>query len=150
MSKLQAVLNQQVAPGVYRFPSSASLATLQAEAQEQGWQLFHLDGTAIQDKASFLAGAKTTFAMPAYVGRNWDAFEEAVNDLSWAPAEGYVLVYDDAANLDEHDAPALQTAVDILATAAGNWQAEGKPFYVLVRGAGRTDAPLLPWPSVPT
>ncbi len=69
--------------------------------------------------------------MPAYVGRNWDAFEEAVNDLAWAPAAGYVLVYDDAANLDEHDAPALQTAVDILATAAGNWQAEGKPFYVL-------------------
>lgn len=150
MSKLQAVLNQQVAPGVYRFPSSASLATLQAEAQEQGWQLFHLDGTAIQDKASFLAAAKTTFAMPAYVGRNWDAFEEAVNDLSWAPADGYVLVYDDAANLDEHDEPALQTAVDILATAAGNWQAAGKPFYALVRGAGRTDAPILPWPAVLT
>ena len=124
------------------------MATLQAEAQEQGWQMFHLDGAAIQDKASFLAAAKTALAMPAYVGRNWDAFEEAVNDLAWAPAEGYVLVYDAAANLDDHDAPAFQTAVDILATAAGNWQAAGKPFYVLVRGAGRTDATIMPWPAV--
>ena len=150
MSKLQAVLKQQIAPGVYRFPSEASLATLQAEAQEQGWQLFHLDGATIQDKASFLAAAKTAFAMPSYVGRNWDAFEEAVNDLAWAPAAGYVLVYDDAANLDDHDATAFQTAVDILATAAGNWQAEGKPFYVLVRGAGKTDAGVMPWPAVPS
>ncbi len=150
MSKLQAVLKQQFAPGVYRFPSEASVATLEAEAQEQGWQLFHLDGSTIEDKAGFLAAAKTVFAMPAYVGRNWDAFEEAVNDLGWAPAAGYVLVYDDAANLDDHDAPAFQTAVDILATAAGNWQAEGKPFYVLMRGAGRTDAAIKPWPAVPT
>ena len=150
MSKLQAVLKQQIAPGVYRFPSEASLATLEAEAQEQGWQLFHLDGSTIQDKASFLAAAKTAFAMPSYVGRNWDAFEEAVNDLSWAPAAGYVVVYDDAANLDEHDAPALRTAVDILATAADNWRAEGKPFYVVVRNAGRTDAAITPWPAVPT
>jgi hypothetical protein len=150
MSKLQAVLKQQFAPGVYRFPSEASLATLQAEAQEQGWQLFHLDGSTIEDKAGFLAAAKTEFAMPAYVGRNWDAFEEAVNDLAWAPAAGYVLVYDDAANLDDHDAAAFQTAIDILATAASNWQAAGKPFYVLVRDAGRTDAAIKPWPAAAT
>ncbi len=150
MSKLQAVLKQQIAPGVYRFPSGASLTTLQAEAQEQGWQLFHLDGTTIHDKASFLTAAKPAFAMPAYVGSNWDAFEEAVNDLAWAPARGYVVVYDDAANLDDHDAPALQTAVDILATAAGNWQAEGKPFFALLRNAGRTEAAILPWPEAAT
>ena len=150
MSKLQAVLNQQIAPGVYRFPSDATLATLQAEAQERGWQLFYLDGSTIRDKAGFLAAAKSALGMPAYVGSNWDAFEEAVNDLAWAPAGGYVLVYDDAANFDDHDPPAFRTAVDILATAAGNWQAEGKPFYVLVRGAGRTEAAIMPWPAVTT
>ena len=150
MSKLQAVLNQQIAPGVYRFPSDASLVTLQAEAQERGWQLFYLDGTTIRDKASFLAASKAALRMPAYAGSNWDAFEEAVNDLAWAPAGGYVLVYDDAAILDDHDAPAFRTAVDILATAADNWGAEGKPFYVLVRGAGKTEAAILPWPAVPT
>jgi hypothetical protein len=150
MSKLQTVLRQQIVPGVYRFPSHASLSTLHAEAEEQGWRLFHLDGTAIHDKISFLAAAKTAFGMPGYVGNNWDAFEEAINDLAWAPATGYALVYDDAANLDEHDPSTLATAVDILATAAGNWQAEGKPFFALLRKAGRVEAALLPWPDVPT
>jgi len=40
---------------------------LQVEAEEQGWRLFHLDGTTIRDKASFLAAAKTGFGMPGYV-----------------------------------------------------------------------------------
>ncbi len=147
MSKLQAVLQQQIAPGVYRFPSRASLATLQAEAEEAGWQLFYLDGATFHDKAGFLAAAKDAFDMPNYVGNNWDAFEEAINDLSWAPAAGYAVVFDDAAGLDDGDPAAFATAVDILNTTAQNWQQEGKPFYALVRGAGRVEAELEPWPD---
>lgn len=147
MSKLQTVLQQQIAPGVYRFPSRASLATLQAEAEEAGWQLFYLDGATFHDKAGFLAAAKDAFAMPNYVGNNWDAFEEAINDLSWAPAAGYAVVLDDAAGLDDGDPAAFATAVDILNTTAQNWQQEGKPFYALVRGAGRVEAELEPWPD---
>ena len=149
MSKLQTVLQQQIAPGVYRFPSRASLETLQAEADEAGWRLFHLDGSAIHDKAGFLAAAKRAFDMPAYAGKNWDALEEAINDLSWVPAAGYAVVYDDAGNLDDHDPAAFATAVDILNTAAQNWQQEGKPFYALLRGAGRVEAALQPWPDSP-
>jgi hypothetical protein len=149
MSKLQTVLQQQMAPGVYRFPSRATRETLQAEAEEAGWRLFYLDGATIHDKASFLAAAKTAFGMPGYVGNNWDAFEEAVNDLAWAPAAGYAVLLDSAANFDEHDPAALATAADILSTAAANWGQAGKPFYGLVRGAGPTKAALLPWPDLP-
>jgi hypothetical protein len=147
MSKLQAVLQQQIAPGVYRFPSRASQGTLEAEAEEAGWRLFYLDGATIHDKASLLATAKTAFAMPGYVGSNWDAFEEAINDLAWAPAAGYAVVFDDAGNLDDGDPAAFATAIDILSTAAENWSQEGKPFYGLLRGAGRVAATLNPWPD---
>ena len=148
MSKLQAVLQGQIAPGVYRFPSRATPETLEAEAKEAGWRLFHLDGSDIHDKADFLAAAKAALEMPAYVGHNWDAFEEAVNDLAWTPAAGYVLVYDHAGTLDDGDPAAFATAVDILNTATQNWQGEGKPFYVLLRGAGRTGAELNDWPDL--
>jgi hypothetical protein len=147
MSKLQAVLQQAIPPGVYRFPSRAEITTLEAEAAERGWRLFHLDGTAIHDKATFLAAAKDAFAMPGYVGSNWDAFEEAVNDLAWAPAAGYAVLYDDAATLDEHNEAVLTTALDILNTAAKNWQAQGKPFYVLLRRAGQIETTISPWPD---
>jgi hypothetical protein len=147
MSKLQAVLQQQIAPGVYRFPSRASLETLQTEAEAAGWRLFHLDGATIHDKASLLAAAKAAFAMPGYVGNNWDAFEEAVNDLAWAQAAGYAVVFDDAGNLDDGDPAAFATVVDILNTAAENWSKEGKPFYALVRGAGKVEVTLQQWPD---
>jgi hypothetical protein len=149
MSKLQRVLQQEFPPGVYRFPSRAALETWQDEAAEAGWQLFYVDGSAVDDKASFLAEAKAAFGMPGYVGSNWDAFEEAINDLSWAPAAGYAVIYDDADNLDEADPAALRTAIDILATATENWAAEDKPFYTLLRGAGRIEANVLPWPDTP-
>lgn len=147
MSKLQAVLQQQVAPGVYRFPSRATPETLQAEAAEAGWRLFHLDGSTIRDKAGFLAAAKGAFGMPGYVGNNWDALEEAVNDLSWAPAAGYALVFDNSAAFEYNDPAAFATALDILSTAAANWQQEGRPFYGLLRGAGKVKAALQPWPD---
>jgi hypothetical protein len=147
MSKLQTVLQQVIAPGVYRFPSRAEIATLEAEAAERGWRLFHLDGTRIHDKATFLAATKDAFAMPGYVGNNWDAFEEAINDLAWAPAEGYAVLYDDAAALDESDGAVLTTALDILETAAKNWQAQGKPFYVLLRRAGQIESTVSTWPE---
>jgi hypothetical protein len=29
---------------------------------------------------------------PDYFGNNWDALEECLHDLTWAPASGYVLI----------------------------------------------------------
>jgi hypothetical protein len=147
MSKLQAVLQQTIPPGAYRFPSRAAIATLEAEASERGWRLFRLDGTTIDDKATFLAAAKDAFDMPGYVGSNWDAFEEAINDLAWAPAAGYVVLYDDADALDERNPEALSTVLDILRTAAENWQAQGTPFYLLLRRAGQIETVVSPWPD---
>jgi hypothetical protein len=147
MSKLQAVLQQTIPAGVYRFPSRATIATLEAEAAERGWRLFHLDGTTIHDKATFLAATKDAFAMPSYVASNWDAFEEAINDLAWAPAAGYAVLYDDAAALDESNEAVLTTALDIFETAAKNWQAHGKPFYVLLRRAGQIESTVAAWPE---
>lgn len=146
MSKLQRVLDGAVAPGIYRFPSKAQPETLAAEADAHGWRTFYLDGAQITDKASFLAAARMAFALPGYAGNNWDAFEELVNDLEWAPAAGYVVVYDDAANLAEHDPASWAVLMAIFNKAINNWAKAGKPLYVLVRGAGRSNEPA-PWPE---
>jgi hypothetical protein len=57
------------------------------------------------------------------------------------------VVFDDAGNLDDQDQAAFATVVDILNTATENWDKEGKPFYALVRGAGRVEAALKQWPD---
>ena len=56
-----------------------------------------------------------------------------VNDLSWAPAPGYVLLYDEVGEFACTDPERWAVAQDILTQAAQQWEAAGQPFYVLLR-----------------
>lgn len=57
---------------------------------------------------------------PWYFGENWDSFEECINDLSWLPARGYVLLVTDAHRVLS-DVDALSTFLHILDDAASRW-----------------------------
>jgi hypothetical protein len=48
--------------------------------------------------------------LPTYFGRNWDALDECLHDLSWLNADAYVLVFSHADQLlfdDDRDFPIL-------------------------------------------
>ena len=78
---------------------------------------------------------------PAWFGRNWDALEDCLCDLSWLEAAGYVLL------LERHEALAgeeLGTLREVLAAAAEFWAGEGKPFLALfIDPAAALDLPPL-------
>ncbi len=131
--QLSALLRGDLPAGIYRLRSSASSATIAAHVQQRGWRCFVLDGTAADSKAAFLQAASSAFAFPGYVGRNWDALEEAVNDLAWADAPGYVLVWDAAPVLAQAAPADWDVARAILEQAAATWQGLQRPFYVLLR-----------------
>ena len=137
MSKLEAILKGSVAPGVYRFTSQASPETLMREACAHDWRLFYLDGHTITSKATFLAACRAALDLPGYCGDNWDALEECVNDLAWAPASGYVILYDQVANFARRDPDSWAIALDILDTAVSNWSKSGTPLHVLLRNTAR-------------
>lgn len=143
MSKLQLALTQERTPGMYRFDSRATVEFLRNEADAAGWQLFYLDGAKVRDKKSFLAKAARALNFPAYFGHNWDAFEECVNDLSWAPASGYILLFQAPERLVKNARADWEIAVEILATAIENWNELGVPFYVLLRGMVPGEFPAL-------
>ena len=114
-------------------------------AAARGWRFFHLYGAAVFDKRTFLAACQSALTLPSYFGHNWDAFEETINDFSWAPAGGYVLLYDRVANFGANRPAEWAVALDILRSAAISWGQRGTPFYVLLRHTGgyATSAPLL-------
>lgn len=143
MSKLQLALTQERSPGIYRFDSRASVEFLQSEADAAGWRLFHLDGARVRDKKTFLDKAARAMEFPAYFGHNWDAFEECVNDLSWAPASGYILVFQAPERLIKNARADWEIVVEIFSTAIENWNEQGVPFYVLLRGAVPGEFPAL-------
>lgn len=143
MSNIQIALTQERNPGIYRFESQAAVEYLQNKAKAAGWRLFYLDGSKVRDKESFLNKAARAMDFPDYFGKNWDAFEECVNDLSWAPASGYILLFQAPERLVKNSRATWETALEILATAVENWNEQGIPFFVLLRGLPPAEIELL-------
>ncbi|MSP14777.1 MAG: barnase inhibitor [Chloroflexi bacterium] len=136
MSRIQSALTGERPPGVYRFNSRLAPATVQHIVEPAGWRCFRLDGREISDKASFLRACATAMGFPGYFGHNWDAFEESLRDLSWAPAPGYVVLFDHAGQFATVAPGEWATALAIFQDSVAAWGQTGVPLYVLLRGRG--------------
>lgn len=135
----------QVQPGLYRWLPPAYASVLTDTAEQLGWRLFQLDGRCARSKSGFLQAAAAAMHFPDYFGRNWDAFEECINDLSWAPARGYVLLYEHVWWFACNHPVAWRTAQVILDDACRNWAGRNVQFIVLLRqthGCSGVDAVL--------
>ena len=62
-------------------------------------------------------------AFPDWFGRNWDALEDCLTDLSWRQAAGHVVILE-----GNEDSGIL---ADVLLSAAQFWAARGKPFFAV-------------------
>ncbi len=134
VTSLLPILNGKRAPGLYRFASRAQPNRILADLTKCGWQGFHIDGSNVKDKASFLKTAGAAMHFPDYYGKNWDAFEECIRDLAWVPTEqGYVLLYDQVINFALRDHDQWVMARTILTDAVAEWQKENIPMFVLLR-----------------
>ncbi len=123
----------EITPGVYRIATAIQPAPLAAALSAQGWRVFQIDGKMIEDKASFLRVAGQAMRFPGYAGHNWDAFEELVTDLSWAPAPGYAIVYDTVYRFAAAQPAQWQTARAIFQSAVNEWRQQHIPLVVLLR-----------------
>jgi len=98
-------------------------------AAGHGWVPVVVDLRGVPDKAGLLAAFAAAGQFPEYTGRNWDALQDNLGDLSWlGPAEGYLVVlvgWDPAT-------PDAAVVESILFTAAAEWADRGTPFVALV------------------
>lgn len=137
LSPLSRLFSGEIPPGIYLLDMGERAQTLCAQIERHGWRCFLLDGSAVYDKRSFLEAIAHAMHFPSYAGRNWDAFEELITDLSWAEAPGYILIYDHAAPLVAQHPQAWNTVYSILADAVADWAKRSRPFYVLLRNPGQ-------------
>lgn len=117
--------------GVYHLPQGG-LADLQSAAEQQGLALFYIDLAGIDSKDGFLAAVAQALGFPDWFGRNWDALEDCLTDLSWQPAGGYVLILAHADNFRIADEDSFALALRILQSAAEFWREDGIAFWILV------------------
>lgn len=136
--QLAAILTGARPPAVYRYTARTSAEKIARQAEARGWRCFYLDGGQIGDKGDFLRVWSEVAVFPPYFGRNWDALDESLRDLAWAPAQGYLVLYDEVAHFAAARPDEFAVALDILQTAVEYWQTTATPMVVLLRGAGRT------------
>jgi len=138
MKTLEPILTGTRPPGIYRLRSRAQPARILKSLGPTGWHSFYIDGKGVATKTEFLQAAAASMNFPAYFSHNWDAFEECIQDLHWAPAPGYVLLYDRLARFAAHQPDQWRIAHAILADAIAAWAKTKTPFYVLLRHTGRS------------
>lgn len=124
--------------GLREFRSRRSSVGIQRSLEAQGIRCFLLDLRGVMDRAGLLEAWAASVGAPEWVGRNWDAMDEAMRDLSWARAERYVMIVTGASALASAEPNTWHTALDILRTSVVEWESRGIPMLVLVRGVRLT------------
>ncbi|MGO4262967.1 barstar family protein [Lysobacter sp. TAB13] len=69
---------------------------------------------------------------PEWFGGNWDALNDSVNDLSWWPAPGYLLLIEHAGTWQSQYADEATILVEILNDAAQDWAKARVAFWALL------------------
>ena len=91
-----------------------------------GMALFEADISAVHGKGEFLATLAQVLGAPDWFGHNWDALADALGDLSWKEAPGYVLLLNGATFAPDD----YETLNSILKATVQFWRLQGKPFWV--------------------
>jgi hypothetical protein len=101
------------------------------QLEEREIALIRIHGERISDEGELLDALAVGFSFPDYFGRNWDGADECLRDLSWLPAEGYVLVVRDAAELWRSEHRAAGRLVESWLFCAEAWARREKPFHLV-------------------
>jgi hypothetical protein len=115
MGKLRERLMDPARSGVYRVSGTAELL----EALEgSGLALARIDL-----RRPVFEAFSHALGFPAWFGRNWDALEDCLTDLSWPGAGGHLLLLE-----GDDDSGVL---ADVLGSAAQFWAGQGRPFFAV-------------------
>lgn len=120
--------------GVRRLASRRSSAAIARSLEARGVRTFVIDLHRIRDKDGLLRTWSAALGAPGWTGRNWDALEEAMGDLSWARAADYAVIVTGARRLAREEPGMWSTALAILRRASADWNVRGVPMAILVRG----------------
>ncbi|HLP96874.1 MAG TPA: barstar family protein [Sideroxyarcus sp.] len=124
MKDLHRRLQNADEAGVYRL--NCPVEDLRESVRNAGFVLFSADITDAAGKGEMLAELARTIDAPEWFGHNWDALADALGDLSWKEAPGYVLLLNGATFAPDD----YETLNNILKATVMFWRMQGKPFWV--------------------
>lgn len=130
-AKDAARLAQPAQAGVYHLPQGGTVELALAAKQLDFWWI-SVDLSHARSKEDLLTILAQGLNFPSWFGNNWDALADCLTDLSWHPAEGYVLVLEQADSLRAAAEADFLTLLAILSDVAEYWRHEGLAFWSFV------------------
>jgi RNAse (barnase) inhibitor barstar len=118
--------------GVYRTPAHVD-AVKQARDEDHLW--IDVDLSHAGSKSELLDLLAREVGFPSTFGRNWDALADALQDLSWRPAKGYVMRLVHAARAGQALGADWATLIEVLRLTASYWKTRGVAFVAFVDDA---------------
>lgn len=103
-----------------------------AAAVSLGFAVAEIDFGGCTGKDDALARFARALHFPDWFGGNWDALQDSLSDLSWLPAEGYLLLLEDVAQWREADGEGFDVALEILEQASNAWRLRLVPFWAVL------------------
>jgi RNAse (barnase) inhibitor barstar len=98
---------------------AANVEAVVKKLQAEGVQPVWVDRAPVFDKTTLLHALYQALQLPGWFGFNWDALEECLFDTA-GNGVPRVLVFHDFELLEEHDAAAAETFLDIVRTVSSN------------------------------
>jgi hypothetical protein len=121
-------LNNLEAAGSYSLQCSTD--QLHSAIRAAGFALFEAELKGIKGKQNFLNVLAQAAGFPPEFGVNWDALADALSDLSWRDAAGYVLLLSNVSDTLGLSVNDREIAQDIFADTVVYWRQRNKPFWI--------------------
>jgi len=125
MGKLTERLLDPSRSGVYR---ASRTEEIEDAVRGTDLRLARVSLAGVRDKETLLDAFSLALAFPGWFGRNWDALEDCLTDLSWRPGAGHVLLVERFEALAPDD---LGILTDVLRASAEAWAGRGRSFFAV-------------------
>ena len=107
---------------------------IERAAKAAGLVVVRIDLARLASKTGLLGRAARALRFPEWFGKNWDALNDCLTDLSWLHGKGWVIIFENAKGFAERKPQVFQNAVEVFQSASDYWRRAGKPFWVLFHG----------------
>ena len=119
--------------GVYRVSDAGALP----RAAAAGLDVVSISLAGVASKDALLERFASALAFPDWFGANWDALEECLDDLSWRPDKGHLLLIDGFETLASTARDDFGVLLGLLADVAEQSAAQERAFIALLVDPGR-------------
>lgn len=131
--------------GVCHAPRQAMPALL-AAAEAAGLATFRVDLATVRNRQGLFERLAAALEFPDWFGRNWDALADCLGDLTWLPADGYLILIEHCEGFSAAHNADFVTALQVFTAVAEVWREARVPFWVLT-DLRADDIPSLPEPG---